>query len=237
MRPEIARLFHRIVSQGLFLKERLQDMPQEDLDFLTEQHAALHGLLVMTDEAQKFRDYTGDPAPPAANPLWPAATPYPPEQFLGIRYGLACWLDEIIIEIRPWVREWWENSKLETRLYPPLNDRERRFWDQAALAEGRPDIDALEGYYLCVMLGFRGRYRRDPSGLQWWRQQVQLRLLTALRRPWSGEPTPQPMQPRTMPLTGYKAYERTLGAILVLAAGVILAGTFAVFNYVIRHFL
>jgi type VI secretion system protein ImpK len=237
MRPEIASLFHCIVGQGLFLKERLRAMPQEDLNFLTEEHAALHGLLLMTHQAQSFRDYTGDPAAPAAHALLAAAAPYPPDQFLGIRYGLACWLDEIIIEISPWVKEWWENSKLETKMYPPLNVRERKFWEQAALAEGRPDIDALEGYYLCVMLGFRGIYQRKPRDLQAWLQKVQPRLLTALKRPWSGKPTPVPVQPQTMPLTGYKAYNRMLGATLVLAAGVILAGTFAVFNYVINHFL
>ncbi|HEX5271339.1 MAG TPA: DotU family type IV/VI secretion system protein, partial [Gemmataceae bacterium] len=156
MRPEIASLFHRVVSHGLFVKERLRDTAHEDLAFLAEQHAALHGLLIMAHPAQSYPDYAGEPVAPAADLMRAAAEPYPPEQFLGIRYALACWLDETLIGLRPWVRDWWEVRKLETKLYPPLNVRERRFWQQAALAEERPHIDALEAYYLCVMLGFRG---------------------------------------------------------------------------------
>ncbi len=230
MRPEIASLFHRVVSHGLFVKERLRDMAQEDLPFLAEQHAALHGLLIMAHPAQSFPDYTGEAARPAADMLLAAASPYGPDQFLGIRYALACWLDEILIEMRPWVRDWWEVRKLETKLYPPLNARERKFWEQARLAEERPHIDALEAYYLCAMLGFRGMYQGRPAELQQWRQRVQPRLVTALRQPWRDEPRPRLVQPTRGPLTGYRIRNRMRAAALAVAALGTLAGSFFVFR-------
>ena len=234
MRPEIASLFHRVVSQGLFVKERLRDLAQADLAFLAEQHAALYGLLIMAHPAQSLPDYTGEAAPAAADLMRAAAKPYPPEQFLGIRYALACWLDEMLIELRPWVRDWWEVRKLETKLYPPLNARERKFWQQARLAEERPHIDALEAYYLCVMLGFRGMYHNRPQDLQQWRQRVQPRLVTALRQPWRDEPRPRLVQPTRGLLTGYKVRNRMTAAALGLAALATLSGTFFLFHYLLQ---
>src|ERR671918_718302 len=71
--------------------------------------------------------------------------------------------------------EWgsrWSNSKLETQKYG-TNDREFKFWDQADLAARRSDRDALEVYYLCVMLGFRGRWLDRPQQLAEWRNAVE----------------------------------------------------------------
>ena len=51
-------------------------------------------------------------------------------EFLGIRYALTCWLDEMLIEAG-W-REWDEN-KLESALYR-TNIRYGNFWQQARLA-------------------------------------------------------------------------------------------------------
>jgi type IV/VI secretion system ImpK/VasF family protein len=236
MRPEIAGLFHRVVSHGLFVKERLRDMPQENLAFLAEQHAALHGLLIMAHPAQNFPDYTGEPAPPAANALLAAAGRYPSDQFLGIRYALACWLDEMLIsgaQSRPWVGEWWEVRKLETKLYPPLNERKLKYWEQARLAEERPHIDALEGYYLCVMLGFRGMHQGRPQELQQWRQRVQPRLVTALHQPWRDEPRPRLVQPTREPLSGSRAYNRMRAAVLALGALATLAFSLFFFHWLL----
>ena len=54
--------------------------------------------------------------------------------FLGMRYALACWLDEILIDAG-W-REWDEN-KLESALYR-TNIRYSNFWNQARLADAIP---------------------------------------------------------------------------------------------------
>src|SRR6185295_12479337 len=49
--------------------------------------------------------------------------------FLGIRYALACWLDDIFILDSIW-REQWNANKMEYALYK-LNKRATEFWDQA----------------------------------------------------------------------------------------------------------
>jgi type VI secretion system protein ImpK len=84
-----------------------------------------------------------------------------PSSFLGIRYALSCWIDEIFIrDDSPWSEEWAERA-LEFRLYS-TRLRGVSFWKQAEMAERNQTIDALEVYYLCVMLGFRGDARYIP---------------------------------------------------------------------------
>jgi type VI secretion system protein ImpK len=94
--------------------------------------------------------------------------------FLGIHYALACWLDEIFISDSPWRREWTEN-KVETTLFGIL-ERATEFWRQEQRAQNRPTRDALEIYYLCVMLGFRGEMADRPSELTAWRESVESQI-------------------------------------------------------------
>src|SRR6266852_5305509 len=63
-----------------------------------------------------------------------------PEVFLGIRYALACWLDEVFILDSPWGRIWNER-KIEEALYG-TNDRAWFFWEQAQHAANRTGVDA-----------------------------------------------------------------------------------------------
>ena len=82
--------------------------------------------------------------------------------FLGMRYALACWLDEILIDAG-W-REWDEN-KLESALYR-TNIRYSNFWNQARLADAIPSaVEAQEVFLLCVLLGFRGEMGEQPEKL------------------------------------------------------------------------
>ncbi|QEL20040.1 DotU family type IV/VI secretion system protein [Limnoglobus roseus] len=80
--------------------------------------------------------------------------------FLGVRYALACWLDEIFINDvsqanTDWSRRWQEKS-LEAQIYGGGQERAWRFWVQAGLAIQRPAAEAVEPFLWCVMLGFRG---------------------------------------------------------------------------------
>ncbi len=94
-------------------------------------------------------------------------TDFADKRFLGLRYVLAVWLDEIMIgggsdEAEPdsWSRGWNE-SKLERDLFSST-DRGFAFPMQAAWLLQQRDFDeVLEIYYLCVMLGFGGKW--DPS--------------------------------------------------------------------------
>ena len=76
------------------------------------------------------------------------------------KYALVCWIDEVIIEA-PWDgAPWWTNNILERQLFR-TRERNEKFYMQAADAAAHSQKDALEVFYLCVVLGFRGLYE-DP---------------------------------------------------------------------------
>jgi hypothetical protein len=222
MRDEIASLVHRVFSRGLHLTSRLQQQPRPDLRLLETERGTLLGPLSMAHQARGFPDYEGDPRPPAL-PNYPQAPdmPYPP--------------NEVIMATQPWVAEWWNFQKLETTLYSPLNDRHWKFWEQAGLAEIRADIDALEAFYLCVMLGFRGKYRDNPKELRDWRARVEPRLRAALR-PLNGDELPsRRLVLHKDPLVGYRLFQRMLAAALLVSGAAVLGGAFYAFNYLFTH--
>jgi len=77
------------------------------------------------------------------------------------KYAIISWIDEVMIDA-PWKHSrWWNENKLETELLG-TNDREWNFYVQANEATKLPDRDALQVYYIAVVLGFRGIYR-DPA--------------------------------------------------------------------------
>jgi type VI secretion system protein ImpK len=83
------------------------------------------------------------------------------EQWRLAKYALASWIDEMLVEA-PWSgRDWWSNNVLEVELF---NSREcyDRFYVLAKEASTLTQRDALEVFYVCVVLGFRGLYR-DPE--------------------------------------------------------------------------
>jgi type VI secretion system protein ImpK len=77
------------------------------------------------------------------------------------KYALTAWIDEVLIEA-PWEgRRWWEEKSLEFDLFN-TRDRFTEFYHNSTKAAELSKKDALEVYYVCVVLGFRGIYR-DPS--------------------------------------------------------------------------
>jgi type VI secretion system protein ImpK len=83
------------------------------------------------------------------------------EQWRLGKYALAAWTDEMLVDA-PWDgRDWWSNNVLEMELF---NSREcyDRFYILAKEASTLATRDALEVFYICVVLGFRGLYR-DPE--------------------------------------------------------------------------
>ncbi len=178
MREEIAELVHPIISSALQLKQRLDR--QEDLDLATEQ-SHLKGLLQNELASKRWAEYGGEMGSGTQSINLSAMTGRAAEpgrrgsdSFLGIRYALVCWIDELFILDSPWSRQWNER-KLEVALYG-TNDRAWAFWEQARRAESRPGSDALEVFFLCVMLGFRGELREDPAKLKAWVDSTQARI-------------------------------------------------------------
>lgn len=77
------------------------------------------------------------------------------------KYALAAWVDDVLIEA-PWEgRRWWEQNRLEFQLFRTA-EAFTNFYLQSKKATELPRKDALEVYYVCVVLGFRGLYG-DPE--------------------------------------------------------------------------
>ena len=154
MRDDLAGHVYPVLQHGLRLKARLD---RGERPVLLSEQAELKRLL-------------GSPSQPApwgmGRDVAASIAISEPTRFLGVRYALTCWLDELFIE-SPWSREWDEN-KLESALFE-TNIRYRNFWEQARLAETTPDAtDAVEAFLLCVLLGFRGELAERPDAFREW---------------------------------------------------------------------
>jgi type VI secretion system protein ImpK len=80
------------------------------------------------------------------------------------KYALASWIDDLLIST-PWSgRDWWESNSLEFALFK-TRDRATKFYLRAKEAAEMPRRDALEVFYLCVVLGFRGLYKLREAEL------------------------------------------------------------------------
>src|SRR5438045_3952301 len=110
-------LVHTVLGSGLDLKRRLDRGEQPALEI---EQTSLRRLLFGRPEAERWPEFAGD----AADPAGPE---YPGPPFLGLRYALTCWLDELFILYSRWDAAWTE-KKLEMTLYG-TNDRAWRFWE------------------------------------------------------------------------------------------------------------
>src|SRR5262249_38423408 len=203
-----------VLSYGLDLKERLRSGVQLDID--TEQ-ATLKGLLGSDSAARRHGEFGGDSLDRSVYRGAGGGDPGKPstDHFLGIRYALTCWLDEMSIMDSPWESKW-NSQKLETTLYG-TNDRAWLFWEQAKKAETRPGGDALEAFFLCVMLGFQGQMRDQQADLQNWIKTAQTQISKRQKRqppmiPDKGDPATN-----VPPRAGQEQLQR-----MVLVAGGIL---------------
>src|SRR5438445_8130494 len=100
MRDEIAKLVYPIINYGLRLKERRESGEEPNLE---KEQAVLKGML-NADEGRRLPDFYGDNRT-EGSVAFPGAMESmrrQGEHFLGIRYALACWIDEILIDGSPW---------------------------------------------------------------------------------------------------------------------------------------
>jgi type VI secretion system protein ImpK len=181
MQDSLANYVYPVLDYGIRLKERLDR--QEDLDFDRER-ATLKGLLT-NPEALRVPDFGGD-----VDTRSLVVSRRSADSFLGIRYALVAWLDDVFILESPWSRLWNER-KLETDLYG-TNVRAELFWDQARRAEARATTDALEAYYLCVMLGFRGELADQPEKVEAWANAALARISRSQGQEWVLPPELEP---------------------------------------------
>lgn len=178
MRKEIADIVFPVLRKAIEIKEGLRTN-ERAWDFAESQKKLL--ALLQAPFPEKYRsDVVGDQR------AIDASISTTRLGFLGIRYALACWLDEIFIGDSAW-KDRWNGSKVETSLYG-INDRASEFWKQAQRAQSRPTRDALEVYYLCVMLGFRGELIDNPDDVISWRESVEPQITQGEDREYTAPP-------------------------------------------------
>lgn len=77
------------------------------------------------------------------------------------KYAIVSWIDELLVDT-PWSgRDWWSNNVLEVQHFNTRLCNEQ-FFVRAQEASTLTKRDALEVFYICVVMGFQGLYR-DPS--------------------------------------------------------------------------
>src|SRR5712692_8317322 len=224
MRDEIANLVHPVLMYGVDLKDRLDK--GEDPNLESEQ-AQLKGLLLSESEARRLGEFgsEGDSGHSMVSVVGATRSGEGGrrggDHFLGIRYALACWLDELFILGSTWESAWNER-KMEAGLYG-TNDRAWKMLDQAKRAESRSGTDALETFYLTVMMGFRGDLRESVDKLRNWTSNTQARIFRGLGQEWT---TPAELEApiNVPPLRGREQVQKVIligGAILLLLIPVV----------------
>jgi hypothetical protein len=208
--PEIAALAHKIFGRGLDLKERLER--GDSLRFDVE-HAELRQLLWSEGAVSNHPDYAGD------RPLNSRDSYGGDDRFLGARYALACWLDEIFIMGSQWSREWQEHPMEVEVVGYGASERAYRFWRQARRAASRPGTDALEVFLWCTMLGFHGDPSSEGIDIREWADKTRNYIIDVRNQKFRYENGAKP-QPDVPPLSGRVQFRRMLRVgTAVLAVG------------------
>jgi type VI secretion system protein ImpK len=79
------------------------------------------------------------------------------------KYAIVSWIDDLLIYDAPWDgKNWWENNSLEFEMFN-TRDRATEFYNRAKEAAKSTRSNALEVYYVCAALGFRGFYRESSE--------------------------------------------------------------------------
>jgi len=200
MTPEFAKAIDPIFMRVLGLLERI------------ERGEALSA----EDERAAIRGYLGQAEGHLGKkPDWQLA-----------KYALVSWIDEVLIEA-PWEsRKWWVDYTLEWEEFKTAECSEQ-FYIKADDAQKLPDKDALEVFYVCVVLGFRGLYRDAqqavalaeplglPAELETWARRTSLAIRLGEGRPRISE--------AGQPLVGAAPLEGPFLLLCSLFFGIILA--------------
>jgi type VI secretion system protein ImpK len=204
VRDDMANQVYDVMLHGLKLRERVAAGERPHLG--TEQ-AKLKSMLGSASSPPPWGS--------ESDPNKSVGAEHAAREFLGIRYALTCWLDELLIDAG-W-REW-DEHKLESALYR-TNIRYSNFWSQARLAEAVPSAaDAQEVFLLCVLLGFRGEMAETPDRLREWVQTTRSRVTRHLGKELPPLPEKAPVTdvPPLLGIEGYRRMsQRFVGGVLV----------------------
>jgi type VI secretion system protein ImpK len=124
-----------------------------------------------------------------------------------LRYAMVCLIDEFFISSTSW-SDAWNERKFESRRYS-TNDRAWKFWKSANQALSAGDVEMVEVYLVCVILGFRGQMADDRRGLEEWVRKAERFVETRRARLWS-EPPSSEARTFVPPLHGRRSFESAL---------------------------
>jgi type VI secretion system protein ImpK len=96
-------------------------------------------------------------------------------EFALAKFALVYWVDEILID-SPWTHaDTWRTNILEWDYYED-NHGGDKFYDRAEDALRLTGIDPLETFFLCVALGFQGKYATAKPDLKLWAERAYARI-------------------------------------------------------------
>ncbi|MDZ4848952.1 MAG: DotU family type IV/VI secretion system protein [Pirellulaceae bacterium] len=78
------------------------------------------------------------------------------------KYAICACIDSRLIEMRWQARDWWKDNCLEKKFFG-TRDAHEEFFKRAIEAGALPQKNALEVFYLAVVLGFRGFYSNSDQ--------------------------------------------------------------------------
>jgi type VI secretion system protein ImpK len=146
--------------------------------------------------------------------------------WLLAKYALVAWIDDVLIEA-PWEgRSWWKENALEVEVFN-TRLRNEQFYLKAREASSLPQKDALETFYVCAVLGFRGLYRDPvaaaalagprqlPPDLETWARQTSMAIQLGQGRP--------PISEQSEPVAGAPPLDGPFLLVWSTLFGVILA--------------
>lgn len=90
-----------------------------------------------------------------------AASDFPSEDYDAGRFAVCAWVDEAIMNSAWAERATWQKEPLQLKYYQTMNAGELFFDRLNAL--GAHQNDVREVYYLCLAMGFMGRFIRDDD--------------------------------------------------------------------------
>lgn len=168
MSPKFAQAVDPVFLHVLDLYERIS---QGEPTSARDEHVRINALL---DQAKAIL---------GSSPEWDLA-----------KYAIVSWIDELLVDT-PWDgRDWWSNNVLEVQHF---NSRLcfERFFVRGQEASTMDRRDALEVFYICVVLGFRGLYREPqlaegiiqthglPPDIDSWARQASMAIRLGQGRP------------------------------------------------------
>jgi type VI secretion system protein ImpK len=98
------------------------------------------------------------------------------------KHALVYWTDEVLTNSHWAHATEWRQRILEWDIYQERL-RADRFFEKAQEAEALANTDPLETFFLCVALGFRGRFADNQPELRKWAERIYNRVVAGSQQP------------------------------------------------------